>query len=253
MIDDTNTSPEWQVHTGDVCVLPVGALEQHAAHLPLATDTILAEAYGRMIAEELDAALLPALPFASSLEHTGFRGSVSLRPETLMQIVRDIADEVERQNFCFLIIANGHGGNFALQPVARDINRMDRPLKILLVNGWEFCDSDAVKGGGKRGMEIHAGESETSLMLAIRPDLVRPGAKDTPPVAEEPLPLRRQDLTTFGVGHFSAHGVIGRPSRADKGKGDALLAAMRRAMVDIVRDRIERLRRQPRYAGPGPA
>src|SRR5689334_8569356 len=96
MIDATSTTHDWQIHTGDVCVLPIGSIEQHSHHLPLDTDVRCGEFFARMIADDLGAALLPVLPFGTCMEHTGFRGSISLRPETLMQFVRDIADQVER-------------------------------------------------------------------------------------------------------------------------------------------------------------
>ncbi|MFL7808919.1 MAG: creatininase family protein, partial [Anaerolineae bacterium] len=82
MIDGHATSPRWQAAGTRICVLPVGSTEQHGPHLPLDTDSILAEYFARQIASSLDAALLPTLHYGTSLEHTGFRGSISLRPET---------------------------------------------------------------------------------------------------------------------------------------------------------------------------
>lgn len=248
MIDGNNTTHEWQSHAGDICVLPVGSVEQHGMNMPLMTDCIEGEFFARMIAEDLNAALLPTLYYANCLEHSGFRGSVSLHPETLMLVVRDLADEMERQNFRILIILNGHGGNFALVPVARDINRLDRPIKIILVNFWEFC---APEIGAEKGGEIHAGEWETSLMLAIRPELVKeakPGM-DMKVQADQDYPLERRDLTTFGTGHFNPTGAIGFPSLGNKEKGRAIIASISEHMLPYVRDRIERLRKMPRYSG----
>jgi creatinine amidohydrolase/Fe(II)-dependent formamide hydrolase-like protein/N-acetylglutamate synthase-like GNAT family acetyltransferase len=203
-----------------------------------------------MLAEDLNAALLPAMHFATSLEHTGFRGAVSLRPETAMQVIRDVADEVERQNFRILIVVNSHGGNFFLIPVIRDMNRLDRPLKILLVHPWDFAH--AKPAGPSAGAVGHAAEDETSVMMAIAPDLVHlEQAQDSPPRADEPVPLMQRDLTTFGIGHFSAAGVTGYPSRATAEKGRAIVESIRKGMLPVVRDRIARLREQPRYAGAG--
>ena len=143
LLDGTRTSPEWRKARPKLCVLPVGSFEQHSTHLPLATDNIQVEYFARFIARELGAALLPTLPYGTSLEHSGFPGTFTLRPETLMQIVRDIADAVERQGFTTMILLNGHGGNFALVPVVRDINRSDRKLKILLMTWYDFKDEEA--------------------------------------------------------------------------------------------------------------
>lgn len=247
MVNGDSTSGDWQVHAGDICVLPVGAVEQHSAHLPLTTDCIHGEAIARMVAEACGAALLPGQAYGNSLEHSGFRGSVSLRPETLMQVIRDIAEEMERQNFRIMLLVNGHGGNFSLVPVVRDLNRMNRRLKILLLNWWEFCDAATSVSPG----DLHAGEFETSVMLALRPELVRSRRQDRTEPAGEAIPLRQADLTTFGVGCFSPSGAVGKPSQASAERGEQILEAVRRNLIPFVLDRIERLRRTPRYSGRG--
>ena len=165
VIDSKSTTFEWKNVRSGICILPVGSLEQHSHHMPLATDTIIGEYFSRFLAQELDAALLPALSIATSLEHTGFRGSFSLRPETLMAVIRDLADEAERQDFTTMVIVNAHGGNFSLAPVTRDINRVDRKIKIIL------CAPHSMSSTNVPG-DIHAGESETSMMLHVCPELV---------------------------------------------------------------------------------
>ena len=248
MLDGHDTTHDWQVHTGKICVLPVGSFEQHAHHLPLDTDNIQAEFFARMVAKALDAALLPTLFFGTCLEHSGFRGSMSLRPETLMQIIRDLAGEAEHQAFRTMVVVNGHGGNHCLVPVVRDLNRVDRSLKILLVDPWAYC---APEIAGERGLDIHAGEWETSLMLALRPDLVRTERVDLPAAGPEAYPLRQADLTTFGAGHLNPSGAIGYPSLASAEKGRAIIASIREHMLLHVRDRIHRLQEERRYAGRG--
>jgi creatinine amidohydrolase/Fe(II)-dependent formamide hydrolase-like protein/GNAT superfamily N-acetyltransferase len=250
MIDGTHTTFDWQRHPTDILVLPVGAFEQHSVHLPLDTDSIQVNFFARMVAEALDAALLPTLHIATSLEHSGFRGTFSLRPETLMQVVRDIADEAERQGFRFIVLMNGHGGNFALVPACRDINRLDRALKIIPVDYWLFEDRPPLETAGRKGPNFHSGEIETSIMLVLRPDLVREARADAR-YPDEPCPLAQPDLTAFGVGHLVPEGAVGWPSFATKAKGEAAIASVRQHLIPHLRDRIERLRRQPRYAGGG--
>jgi len=249
MIDGTNTAFEWQAHSSDILVLPVGAFEQHSVHMPLDTDTIQAEYFGRFIAEELDAALLPALHVATSLEHSGFRGTFSLRPETLMQVIRDIAEEAAGHGFKIMIVANGHGGNHALVPVCRDINRRDGALKIIKADFWVFRDATIAETSSRQGSNFHCNEMETSIMLAIAPDLVRPERADAEYTPED-VPLVQGDLTTFGVAHVAPKGAVGWPSYGSKEQGEAVIASVKKNMMPHIRDRIERLRRDWSYGGP---
>jgi creatinine amidohydrolase/Fe(II)-dependent formamide hydrolase-like protein len=251
MIDGHDTTHDWELHTGNTVVWGIGSFEQHARHLPLCTDALAADFFARLIAEDLDAAVLPPLPFGTSLEQTGFRGTVTLRPETLMQVVRDVAGEVEAQGFSHLVILNGHGGNHCLTPVARDINRADREMKILLVHFWEHCDPDIARSTGAAGPDLHAGEWETSLMLALHPEEVGDDRRDRRPEPGAEFPLRQRDLTTFGFGQFNPYGSGGYPSRASREKGEAIIESIRERMLPYVRDRIARLRDQRRYAGAG--
>jgi creatinine amidohydrolase len=219
--------------------------------MPLVTDALIAGETARRIASELDAALLPVLPYGTSLEHAGFRGSFTLRPETLMQTIRDLADEAEKQGFRYMVVVNGHGGNFCLVPVIRDINRCDRPLKILLVPIGGFRPAAAPGASDERApreMDIHSGESETSVMLALFPELVREERPDRPADTSD-HPFVQPDLTTFGMGVMNPKGVIGRASLATAEKGRAMHEAAVENMLAYIRDRIRRLEADSRYSG----
>lgn len=251
MIDSNATTVDWQLFTGDVIILPIGSIEQHSAHLPIATDWIEADTFARPVAQALNAALLPTLPYSNCLEHSGFRGSFSLTPETLMHVVRDLAEEAERQNFKILIVLNGHGGNFSLTPACRDWNRRDRPLKILLVDFWVCCDPNVVDTKAHPRPEIHVGEWETSLMMALRPDLVREPGRGMSVDTQEKYPLSRTDLTTFGVGHFNPGGDLGFSKKASPETGRAIVDSILVNLIPWLNDRIARLRKNPRYSGAG--
>jgi len=250
LLDGTRSSPQWRKARPKLCVLPVGAFEQHSEHLPLATDDIQVEYFGRFVAGELGAALLPTLNYGTSLEHTGFPGTVSLKPETLMQVIRDIAGEVERQGITTMILLNGHGGNFALVPVVRDINRSDRKLKILLVTWYGFQDEEGLDSTAQGKPDIHAGEGETSVMLALRPDLVQPGRprlKFTVKGFEQP------DLTTFGVGFVAPRGNYGDASLASREKGEKFILSSKRNLMKHIRQRLAWLRKSRIYYRSGRA
>ena len=238
-----HSSEDWQLHESGIAVWSVGAQEQHGNHLPLETDTVQGRFYSRMVAEELGAALLPILPYGTSMEHKGFRGTITITPEILMAFVRQMADELEAQSFTRLILVNAHGGNFSLGPVVREINRMDREIKILLVNPWEF------RGVGKKEQpEVHAGESETSIMLALDAP-VSDDRCDCDPFMDG---IRQSDLNTFGVGRLSSSGTWGYPSKSSKTKGQKMIASVRKNMIAFIKERLALLDADPRYGGAGP-
>ena len=246
-VDGRATSPAWQRHENGIVVWPIGAFEQHGHHLPLMTDVLLAEHFGRHLAAGLGAALLPALPFGTSLEHTGFRGTMTLSPELLMALVRHVAAELEAQHFRRLVLVSGHGGNFSLYPVVRDLNRQDRPLKLIVAGVAEA----AAKVGGVCAGELHSGRFETSIMLALHPDLVGPDRRDCQPgLAAEPW--EQADLNLVGFGHMSPAGGWGRASEGNAAEGRKLLAEMEAALLAWTRERLRRFDADPRYAGPGP-
>ncbi len=245
-VDGNSTTFEWQDHGGKVCVWAVAAFEQHSVHLPLATDTIEAEYFADYVAGELGAARFPTLPFGTSLEMTAFRGTLTMKPELLMQIVRNVVDEAERQEFSIMVLLNGHGGNYCLAPVVRDINRMNRPIKIIIARFWEFCDS-SLYADDSEGPNFHSAEWETSLRLALRPDLVREERADIQRPKGEPHPLQQQDLNTFGIGHFSPKGAVGTPSLATRERGEKIIASIKERIIPHIRDRIARLEKDWKY------
>ena len=240
MLDGDNTSPEWRRHPTDIVVLPVGAFEQHGPHLSLNTDIRIAEFLARKAAEHLDAALLPVLPIATSLEHSAFKGTFSLRPETLMQVVRDLAAEAERQGFRVMVIINGHGGNFSLGPVTRDLNRRNGPLKILLLHPFELADFSQMETRRQGLMDLHAGEAETSLLMHIAP-------RDYPPASGQCSGMRREELNTFGMGHINPDGIAGYPQYATREKGAHLAETMVQSMCASLDRHLAYLREHPQF------
>lgn len=244
-LDGYATSLAWQQSPTRIAVLPVGSCEQHGGRLPLLTDTILAEYFAARLAASLDAVQLPPLAYATSHEHTGYRGSFSLRPETAMAVIRDLLDNLEQQGFARVVVVNGHGGNFFLGPVLRDRNAQDRPLKALMVE----CSGRS--GPTPEGGELHAGASEIARLMAIRPDLVGPVAAALPVNTQRGVAFQRGDLTTFGIGHRDASGVWGDGAGGDPADGHAQVERIAAAQLAHVRERLAWLAEQPAYAGMG--
>jgi len=249
-LDGYTTSRDWQESPTRLAVLPIGSCEQHGGRLPLLSDSILAEHFAGLLAHSLGAAQLPLLAYATSHEHTGFRGSFSLRPETAMAVVRDLIDGLERQGFERVVVVNGHGGNFFLGPVIREINAQDRPIKVLMVEcGGSF---DSSPEGARLGEgELHAGASEISRILAIRPAVVRPSDEAIPAGPGRGAALHRSDLNSFGVGCRDCSGVWGDGRGGDAAAGAAMNASIAANQLAFVRERLAWLAEQPCYAGAG--
>ena len=206
MVTVENTWVEVEKSGADIVVIPIGSIEQHGPHLPLGTDWFSAGRVARLIAENLNAYLLPALPFSNAQEHLDFKGSVSLRPPTLAVVVEDIVLSLAHQGFRKFVIVNGHGGNWVLKPTIRDINFRHPDLMVIMSNGTMPGDKDAAPP------ELHAGAGETARVMSTRPELVKEGAEDFVP------PYGREYLDYVGMRRLTPTGVWGKPSQAEPNK-----------------------------------
>ena len=235
MYDVTNTSPELEESGVDTAVLPVGAIEQHGPHLPLSVDWAQGEAVARGVAERLGAFLLPGIPYGCSQAHVGFRGSISLSPETLGPLVQDIALSLIDQDFRRIVVLNFHGGNLVLKLAVRDLNLGQDAAKVVLVHPWLEA-AERISGILESAHEEqHAGELETSVMMHLAPEQVGDSLIDhVPDVGPEYfdyMPMK----------DFCPDGVWGRPSLATPEKGEQALAAMVEVTVASVEETFRRL------------
>jgi creatinine amidohydrolase len=160
-------------------ILPVGATEQHGPHLPVGVDTYtvthIARAAAAEIAGQLPALVAPTLPFGSSHHHLPFGGTLSLGTETYYRALADLAESLIVCGFRRIFILNGHGGNSELiQLVARDL-ALKHPAHLAAAPYWSIAWDAlvAAQAHANAGLPGHAGTFETSLILALRPELVR--------------------------------------------------------------------------------
>lgn len=192
-----------------VLLVPLGATEQHGPHLPVETDTIIAAALAGAAAERHPGALVaPAVPYGSSGEHAGFPGTLSIGQAALELLLVELVRSADR--FGAVVLVCWHGGN--AEPVRRAVARL-RHEGRQVVAWWP-----SVQDG-----DLHAGRTETSLMLSLAPELVgdlRP-AGATAPIAEL-LPA----LRAHGVRAVSSSGVLGDASGATAHEGDELFARL---------------------------
>jgi creatinine amidohydrolase len=206
------------VADGAVLVVPVGATEQHGPHLPVTTDADIAVAVAEAAAEgDPWLVVAPVVAYGSSGEHDGFAGTLSIgraaTEELLVELGRSAA-----QDFAHVVLACAHGGNAA--PLAGALERLAHEGHP--VTGW----------WPRWGGDLHAGRTETSLMLAIAPDRVRLGlacAGDGRPVADL-LPL----LEAGGVGSVSPSGVLGDPEGATAAEGRRMIQAAAADLAAVV-------------------
>jgi mycofactocin precursor peptide peptidase len=192
-----------------VLVVPLGSTEQHGPHLPLGTDTEIAVALAeRFAAAHCGALVAPALAYGSSGEHDGFPGTVSIGQEALELVLVELCRSATG-TYGRVLLVSAHGGNAAPLERAARLLREERRDVLAFSPDWSG--------------DAHAGRVETSLMLALRPELVELEAAEpgnTAPVAELIGALREG-----GVRSVSPNGVLGDPTGASAEEGERLLAA----------------------------
>ena len=211
-----------------VIVIPTGSLEHHGAHLPLATDLIMAEevaaaAVDRAATGGIDAWLLPALTYTKSDEHHWAPGTMWITAETLMATLVDLGRSLQTLGAQRVLFLNGHGGNVAVLGVAlRELRR--RFGLQTFATSVAVPAGDGQEGGDEHGMPIHAGHGETSLMLHLRPELVDMSlaTRAVPShLAQTPRIGFHSTPVAFGwiSDDFGPTGVIGDPTGANAALG----------------------------------
>lgn len=216
----------------DTVIIPVGSIEQHGSHLPTGTDYFIINALSYEVAKRLDAYLLPPLPISTCYEHRGKKGSVRMRPSTFQLMLSDIILDLREQGFKKFIIMLGHGGVFATGPMVRELNSSYDDLQIIKVEPVNTTKTRALIEGDPQN-EIHAGEKETSLMLAICEETVK---KDKMKENDFIPDCPREYLNYSSLLKLSKTGVWGLPSYATKEKGIKLLEYMVEGALEYIED-----------------
>jgi creatinine amidohydrolase len=223
-------------------VLPTAAIEQHGYHLPLATDAlinnlVLGHAL-QLLPRDASVFALPTICYGKSNEHVGYAGTLAVSAATFMAVVRDIGASLANGGFQRITLYNSHGGNIsAIDIMARDL-RAEFGLRT-------FCLS-ASGGAALIGLEpqekaygYHAGELETSLLLAGCPELVKPDRYSVNYIADLSQPealLPENGPATFAwlTKDIAPSGVLGDPRPSTAEKGQQWLTAMARKVADTL-------------------
>ncbi len=235
-----------------IAVLPVAATEQHGPHLPLSVDTdivngVVAAALPH-IAPDLPALFLPTQAVGFSPEHTRFAGTLTLKAETLIRVWTELGECVAASGVKKLVLLNSHGGQVgALDLVARDL-RARLGMLVYSVNwfGLPLLDAQGQDVNARFSAEehrfgIHAGEIETSMMLALRPQQVR---MERAEYFRSTSQDRAERFATLGNGKsaklgwmmqdYNPEGAVGNAAAATADKGHALLDAAGRALARLL-------------------
>jgi creatinine amidohydrolase len=199
-----------------VAILPLGATEQHGHHLPLGVDVFLAEALSREICAETGALLLPTLPFGYSWVWRDIPGTVSLQQHHVEHVIKDVAHSLTRYGVKLLVLVNGHdANNTSMKYAARELaDELDMSVVYLFYPNWEKVMKEHCESPAWHGM-LHACEFETSLMLAVRPDLVHMERA----VREYPDKPDLYGKSSISLGSLSKSGVFGDATLATAEKG----------------------------------
>lgn len=226
-----------------VIIQPMGAIEQHGHHLPLAVDAVItAGVLGHALAA-LDPAIpafaLPPLYYGKSNEHWRFPGTITLTATTLTHVLMDVGHSLFQAGFRKLILLNGHGGQpQVLEIVARDLHQQYADFWVFPHFVWSVphCAADLLTPK-ELAEGIHAGDAETSLLLALLPDQVdmSQAIAEYPPVlaATSPLSLEGALPISWATHDLSRSGVIGDPTTASRAKGLQLLDSLAQGWVEV--------------------
>ena len=224
-------------------VAPIAACEQHSRHLPTFTDTLLvtavAEGLERRLPERV--LLLPTQWLGASGHHLRFGATLSAEVDTHIDLLCDLLRPLLDDGYRRLLLLNGHGGNIDTMHVALRRLQTRYPDRQLTAGSyWDLAEKElAALAEGPRKVMGHACEFETSMVLALRPELVRrEEIRDDPP---PPEPALRGLYVAEDMKQRTDHGAVGYPERATAEKGRAFLQAAVERTVEVV----EALLRRP--------
>jgi creatinine amidohydrolase len=223
---DTLTWPEVkaEIEGGrDTVVVAFGATEQHGLHMPLATDALIGDHFARELAERLNAFVAPTVRVGCSSHHLAFAGSLSIEEETFHAIVADLVSSLTASDFRRIVLIPTHGGNFA--PLAAAVEKLpaEHRERVVAITDLGVLFQVAQLGVDEHGVPLnegglHAGEWETSMLLAIHPELMKMDRAE-PGYTGDPMEAIGS-LFSAGVDSISENGAIGDPTNASAEHGE---------------------------------
>lgn len=241
------TASETNEKSGAIAVLPLGATEQHGPHLPFETDTIIAsgivEHVKKELPESLDVTFLPVEAIGYSPEHMDVQGSKTLSYDEAVRRWIGIGEDCFQQGYRRFVMLNAHGGNSPLMTIVATELRVRRAMLAVATSWTRFGYPQELVTPEEKAFGIHGGFIETSVMLALQPDLVEmQKARDFHSCQQEFVQdfthLRAYGPHAFGwkMQDLSAQGVVGNAQLASAQAGEAMLTHAAHGIVELLQD-----------------
>ena len=233
-----------------IAILPTAAIEQHGPHLPVGTDTLIAEGmlaqFRKDCPDDLDVRILPVQSVGKSNEHLWATGTVTLSAATALQAWCEIGLSVARAGLRKIVIVNSHGGNLDLISILSRELRVQAGMRAVKCQWGAFGTPQGMYSDHEKAYGIHGGDIETSLMLAFRPHTVDMAQAKAFASTAETSVLQPIGPVSYGwiASDLSDAGVVGDASAATAEKGAATARHQVAGFIDLLR--------QVRDAGPLP-
>ena len=217
----------YEIKTGKKIIIPLGSMEQHGPHLPISTDTIIAEYLANQLTKKISSYVLPGIPYGVSFEHRPFF-NISISNDVLSELLSQICISLGENGFNQIIILNGHRGNMGvLQYIPQIVERNNPKMNVFGINYWHLIEREF----------DHGGFVETSLMLAIEPELVQMQNAKRGHLNKKRL---NSTYTTFlsNTSSFkiTRNGVLGDPRKATKEEGKKIISITMKNLVRILKE-----------------
>lgn len=230
-----------------IALLPVGAIEQHGPHLPVYVDSCInqgiVERALQRLPDTLPVLVLPMMPVGKSNEHQNFPGTLTLSAETLIRLWTELAESVARAGVRKLVIFNSHGGQPSIMDVVASDLRTRLGMLVVILSWFDPGLPDGLFSAEERRHGIHGGEIETSMMLHLRPDLVRMDKAErfgslSTQIAEENRYLGKTGRVRFAwqAQDLNPQGVCGDARSADAARGALVVEHAAEALLVLLEE-----------------
>ena len=230
-----------------IAILPLGAHEQHGPHLPFETDAIIAAGVAERLAlalpSDLDVRFLPVEPVGYSIEHMDVEGTKSLAYDEAIRRWIGIAEAQKQRGIRKLVLLNAHGGNSPLLTVVATEARIRFDMLVVATSWTRFGVPEGFMAPADKAVDIHAGDIETSVMLALCPERVKMERAQDFPSRQRDFERRFAHLRAYGPHAFgwkmrdlNPQGAAGNAAAATAEKGERLLAHAVAGLVALLRD-----------------